>query len=97
MKGKLLAVDEEKKLRQMTQEHKPVEAIAKTLDKTNKCAQMKINCLKLEVVVYPKMKRTTTSDLVLLDELFFASLIRRVWDKTLPFFPYISILFYLLL
>ncbi len=64
-------------------ENKLVEAVEDAWQDKH-CIRMKINRLKLEVVVHPETKRTTTSDLVLLDELSFASLIRCVWDKTLP-------------
>lgn len=65
------------------QENKPAEAIEDAWQDKH-CVRMKINRLKLEVVVHPETKRTTTSDLVLLDKLSFASLIKCVWDKTLP-------------
>ena len=52
MKGKPWTVDEEKQLRQLLAENKPVRAISKILGKTRDCVRIKIARLCLgEVVV----------------------------------------------
>ena len=66
-KGKPWTLEEEKRLKQLLQEGKSVRAIAKSLGKTRDCVRMKI--ARLEVVVQPESRRTTTTELILPSEL----------------------------
>ena len=68
-KGKPWTIEEEKQLRQMLKVNKSISVIAKALGKSVDSVRKKIARLELVVVVQPKSKRTTTSNLVLPEDL----------------------------
>jgi hypothetical protein len=68
-KGKPWTVEEEKQLRQMLKVNKSIGVIAKALGKSVDSVRKKIARLELVVVVQPKSERTTTSNLVLPEDL----------------------------
>jgi hypothetical protein len=68
-KGKPWTIEEEKQLRQMLKVDKSISVIAKALGKSVDSVRKKIARLELVVVVQPKSKRTTTSNLVLPEDL----------------------------
>ncbi len=69
MKGKPWSVEEEKKLVELMKAEKSPELIAETLDKTPEAVKKKIHRLKLEVVGPTLRHETTTTKLVLPEEL----------------------------
>lgn len=68
-KGKPWTIEEEKQLRQMLKVNKSIGVIAGALGKSVDSVRKKIARLELVVVVQPKSKRTTTSNLVLPEDL----------------------------
>jgi hypothetical protein len=70
--NELPSVEEEKQLREMVQEHKRLNEIAGVFGKSSASVKMKINRLKL-VVVVRQIQRTTTSNKQRKKEFFFCS------------------------
>jgi hypothetical protein len=68
MKGKPWSVEEEKQLREMVQEHKRLTEIAEFFGKSPASIKMKINRLKLVVVVRQIQQTTTSNELPSVEE-----------------------------
>jgi len=68
-KGKPWSNEEEKQLRTMLDERKPIDVIAQALKRSKESVKVKIKRIGIEVVVTPVSGLTTTSDLVLPAEL----------------------------
>jgi hypothetical protein len=61
--------EEEKKLRMLVEERKPLNVIAGALGKSQEAVRMKIKRLGINVVEHSETERSSTSDLVLPEEL----------------------------